>query len=166
MKKLLALFLCLLLGFSMTNAVAAETTGIELLYEGTWVQFEDGFEFYLPSEWVSYEVDEEMLLSGIAYAAGPEDGSMLVTVGWLALEKDMTVYEAQAVLAVNYPDAAVVDVNGVGLIGYMDAANNTMNCVALDGTEAGAYIFSFTPADNEDVQNLGALIASSIRNIQ
>ena len=166
MKKLLALLLCLLMGFSMTSAFAAEPVGAELLYEGVWVPFEDGFEFYLPADWVSYEVDEEMLLSGIAYIAGPEDGSMLATVGWMALEQDMTIEEAQAVLAVNYPDAAIVEVNGVGLIGYLDAANDTMNCVALDNTEPGAYIFSFTPGSNEDVQTLGALIASSIRNIQ
>lgn len=168
MKKLFALFLCLMMAFSMTAAAVAETAdsaAVELLYEGSWVQFEDGFEVYLPVDWVPYEVDEEMLLSGIAYAAGYEDGSMLMTVGWLALEQDMTIEEAQAALAVNDPDAAIVEVNGVGLIGYLDAENNTMNCVALDGTEPGAYVFSFFPGDDEDVQTLAALIATSIRNI-
>ena len=48
MKKLLAVTLCLLLAVLVTAVAAAEA--VEGLFDGTWVQFEDGFEIYLPSD--------------------------------------------------------------------------------------------------------------------
>ena len=48
MKKFLALILCLMMA-CMSIAVAEETA-IEDQYDGSWVQFEDGFEIYLPND--------------------------------------------------------------------------------------------------------------------
>ena len=62
MKKVLAILLCLLMALSMSCAFAeTATTAAEMLYEGVWVQFEDGFEFYIPANWVQFECTEEML---------------------------------------------------------------------------------------------------------
>ena len=44
MKKFLALaILCLMMALSLTPALA-EAAVVETLYDGVWVQFEDGFE--------------------------------------------------------------------------------------------------------------------------
>ena len=65
MKKFLALLLCLMMALSL-GAASAETTqhAAEVLYEGSWVRFEDGFEIYLPSEWYEFECTEEMNAQG------------------------------------------------------------------------------------------------------
>ena len=53
MKKLLALVLCLMMACTLSAAVA-EDAAREDLFEGAWVQFEDGFEFYLPAGWYAF----------------------------------------------------------------------------------------------------------------
>ena len=61
MKKILALVLCLMMALSLTSALAeAPLTLAEQSYEGVWVQFEDGFEIYLPAEWVEYENEHKI----------------------------------------------------------------------------------------------------------
>jgi len=168
MKKFLAMILCLMMVFSLTSAVAqeAEVEPMEMLFDGVWVQFTDGFELYLPSNWVEYELTLEDNANGIFYAAGSEDGTYSALIGWQPLEAEMTIEEVQAAMVVDYADASVVEVNGVGLVAYIDTENNLLNCIALDATEPGYYLFAFSPADDENFQNMASLIASSIRNIE
>ena len=162
MKKVLALILCLLTVCTMSAALAEPS--VEELYDGTWVQFEDGFEFYLPADWCAFECTPEMNEKGIFYMAGTEDLSYSCSLSWKALEADLSIEELQAQMATVYPDAQVVEINGVGLVAYVDAANNLLNCIALDATEPGFYLFCFSPADDADFQLLASAIASSIRN--
>lgn len=163
MKKLLAVALCLLLAVLMTGVAAAEA--VEQVFDGTWVQFEDGFEIYLPSDWYEIECTEEMNAQGIFYMASSEDGTHSCTMAWQALEEDCTVEAFHAELVEAYPGAEIVQVNGVALIVYADLENNLLNCIALDANEPGFYMFAFSPADDEDFQNLAAAIAASIRNL-
>lgn len=167
MKKFFALVLCLMMAFCAVSAVAEEPEiePIEMLFDGTWIQFEDGFEFYQPAEWMQYELTEEHYAQGMFYAAGSTDGMYACVVGWRAMEQEMTIEELQMAMSAQYPDAAAVEVNGVGLVAYIDVERNLLNCLALDATEPGFYLFAFSPADDADFQNLASLIASSIRNI-
>lgn len=162
MKKVLALILCLLMVCTMSAALAEPS--VEGLYDGSWVQFEDGFEIYLPNDWCSFECTEEMNAQGIFYVAGTEDMSYSCTLAWKALDAELSIEELQAQMVQTYPDAEVVEVNGVGLITYVDSANNLLNCIALDAAEPGFYLFAFSPADDADFQMVAAAIASSIRN--
>ena len=173
MKKVLVLLLVLMMACSMFSAVAenalagaSEVDPIEMLFDGVWVKFEDGFEFYLPSNWVEYELTQEDHANGIFYAAGSEDGTYSALIGWSALEAEMTIEELQVALEDVYPDADVVEVNDVALLAFIDAETNLITCIAMDGTEPGYYMFAFSPADDENFQNLAALIASSIRNCE
>ena len=182
MKKFLALVLCLMMACTLSAAVAesadatesadvtessdgAESSNLEELFDGAWVQFEDGFELYLPADWVEFETTEEMNAKGIFFIAGTEDMSYSCTLAWQPLEAECTLEELQPTMAAKYPDAEVVEVNGVGLIAYTDAENNLLNCVAMDAAEPGFYLFAFSPADDEEFQNLAGLIAASIRNM-
>ena len=162
MKKLLAVTLCLLLAVLVTAVATAEA--VEGLFDGTWVQFEDGFEIYLPSDWYEFECTEEMNAQGIFYVAGTEDMSYSCTLAWKALDAEISIEDLQAQMVQTYPDAEVVEVNGVGLITYVDSANNLLNCVAMDAAEPGFYLFCFSPADDADFQMVASAIASSIRN--
>ena len=163
MKKFLALILCLMM--ACVSIAVAEEVAIEDLYDGSWVQFEDGFEIYLPNDWYSFECTEEMNAQGIFYVAGTEDMSYSCTLAWKALDAEISIEDLQAQMVQVYPDAQVVEVNGVGLITYVDSANNLLNCVAMDAAEPGFYLFAFSPADDADFQMLATAIASSIRNI-
>lgn len=163
MKKFLALILCLMM--ACVSIAVAEEVAIEDLYDGSWVQFEDGFEIYLPNDWYSFECTEEMNAQGIFYVAGTEDMSYSCTLAWKALDAEISIEDLQAQMVQTYPDAEVVEVNGVGLITYVDSANNLLNCVAMDAAEPGFYLFCFSPADDADFQMLATAIASSIRNI-
>ena len=162
MKKFLALILCLMM--ACVSIAVAEETAIEDLYDGSWVQFEDGFEIYLPNDWYSFECTEEMNAQGIFYVAGTEDMSYSCTLAWKALDAEISIEDLQAQMVQTYPDAEVVEVNGVALIAYVDSANNLLNCVAMDAAEPGFYLFAFSPADDADFQMVAAAIASSIRN--
>lgn len=163
MKKFLALILCLMM--ACVSIAVAEEVAIEDLYDGSWVQFEDGFEIYLPNDWYSFECTEEMNAQGIFYVAGTEDMSYSCTLAWKALDAEISIEDLQAQMVQVYPDAQVVEVNGVGLITYVDSANNLLNCVAMDAAEPGFYLFAFSPADDADFQMVASAIASSIRNI-
>ena len=162
MKKFLALILCLMM--ACVSIAVAEEVAIEDLYDGSWVQFEDGFEIYLPNDWYSFECTEEMNAQGIFYVAGTEDMSYSCTLAWKALDAELSIEDLQAQMVQTYPDAEVVEVNGVGLITYVDSANNLLNCVAMDAAEPGFYLFAFSPADDADFQMVASAIASSIRN--
>ena len=162
MKKFLALILCLMM--ACVSIAVAEEVAIEDLYDGSWVQFEDGFEIYLPNDWYSFECTEEMNAQGIFYVAGTEDMSYSCTLAWKALESEISIEDLQAQMVQTYPDAEVVEVNGVALIAYVDSANNLLNCVAMDAAEPGFYLFAFSPADDADFQTVAGAIASSIRN--
>ena len=162
MKKFLALILCLMM--ACVSIAVAEEVAIEDLYDGSWVQFEDGFEIYLPNDWYSFECTEEMNAQGIFYVAGTEDMSYSCTLAWKALDAEISIEDLQAQMVQTYPDAEVVEVNGVGLITYVDSANNLLNCVAMYAAEPGFYLFAFSPADDADFQMVASAIASSIRN--
>ena len=163
MKKLTSVILCLLLAVMLTAVAAAE--GVESLFEGAWGQFEDGFELYLPADWYEFECSEEMNAQGIFYRAGTQDMSYSCTMAWQALEEDCTVEAFHAELVTAYPGAELVEVNGIAVIVYADLENDLLNCIALDASEPGFYMFAFSPADDEDFQNLAAAITASIRNL-
>lgn len=168
MKKVLALILCLMMALSLGSACAEPAAPIthvaEMLYDGAWIQFEDGFEFYLPAEWVQYECTEEMIDRGIFYMAGTEDMTYSCTMSWKPLEVTCTVEELYAEMLKVYPEAKCMDVSGTGLIFYDDIENNLMNYIALDATQPGFYMFAFSPADDAVFTVQAAIIASTIRN--
>jgi len=164
MKKVLALILCLMMALSLGIA-SAETAQhpAEVLYEGAWVQFEDGFEIYLPSEWYQYECTEEMKAKGVFYMAGTEDLAYSCTLAWMPLVADCTIEELHTEMVKTHPEAKVMEVSGVGLIFYVDTVNGLLNYVALDATQPGAYLFAFSPVDDEVFLVQSAIIASTIR---
>ena len=167
MKKILSLVLCLMMlftGFAFAEEATDEMPATaEEAYEGVWVQFEDGFELYLPAEWVEIEVTEEMLEGGIFYVAASPDGAYTCQLAWTALEAETAIEDLQAELAVAYPDATLMVVNEIPMIVYSDAENDMLAAVAMDAAEPGVYMFCFTPASDADYMVLAGYIISSIR---
>ena len=168
MKKILfALILCVAMAFSF-GAVAQETEILpaEELFDGVWIQFEDGFEFYLPSDWYAVaEIPQEWLEMGVFYAACTEDMAYSVTLEWHPLGEGEGIEDVLYAVMSNFENAQIVEVNGVEMVLYGNAENDQIIFIAMDAAEPGMYCFVFTPGSDEDFQLLAALIASTIRNI-
>jgi len=159
MKKFFALLL--MMAMLLTGAALAEAP-----FEGVWVQFDAGFEVLMPGEWLEMEVTEEMMTSGIFYAACSPDGANTVQMSWAALEAPMTIEEIRAALDTAYPGAEIVEFNGIQFVSCSDVENDLFSMTALDGVDLGMYTFWFTPDSDEAFVETAVAIATSIRNIE
>jgi len=157
MKKILALVLALMMALSLVPAMAES---VESYFDGTWVKFEDGFEVYLPSDWLQLEVTEEDLASGIFFGACSPDQTKLMQIAWSALEAEVTLAELQPA----FEGSKMVEVNGIQLLCIGDAANDTIAFVGLDAAEPGYYMFLFAPMSDAELLAYASVIAASIRN--
>ena len=160
MKKFFALLL-LMMAMLLTGAAVAEAP-----FEGVWMQYDAGFEILLPSDWVQYEVPEDYAAEGIFDIFASADGAFVVTAAWTALEAPATMQELQAAFVGSYPDAEVIEYNGIEFLIYSDEANDTMCISALDGVDLGLYIFTFTGMQTDADIEIATAIATSIRNIE
>lgn len=164
MKKLLALVLALLMLLSTT--AMAEEIDYSQFFDGTWVQFEEGFELYLPSDWLVLESTEEELASGIAFSVCSPDEAYYMALAWSGLEAELTIDELQAALVeAGYP-VEPVEVNNIALLVMGDAENDTLSFIGMDAAEPGYYTFIFAPMSDENLQVMASVIASSLRNLQ
>ena len=161
MKKILTLVLALMLTFTCAMA-----QGTEALFEGKWVQFEGGFELYMPSDWVAFEVTEAEQAQGIIYTAGSEDETRLMQLGWFALPQAVTIDQMQAALAQSFVIVEKVNVNGIDLLCAGDADFDSLMFVALSEGDPGYYMFVFTPMSDPTLQGYAAAIAGSLRTIE
>jgi hypothetical protein len=167
MKKLLSFILIAMLVFSCTAALA-ETAATadapaDAAFEGSWVQFEDGFEIYLPNEWLVVDPTDEMLKSGVFYAVTSPDGARNMQVAW---SEEAGATDANAVktqLEATYTEVQVLNLNGIDFVTYVDEANDSTGIVAL-GTKGDMFVFNFYPASDEAYAPIAVTIATSIRN--
>lgn len=162
MKKILALVLALAMVLACVPAMAQS---IEDLYDGVWVQFDGGFEVYMPSDWLEVELTEEDAAEGFFYSACSADQSVLMMMAWAPLETQVTLEELYEIVAANQP-AELLSVNGIGLICAGDFENGTLYFMGLDGVDLGYYTFLFAPVANEETKAYAAAIAASLRNIE
>lgn len=171
MKKLFALLLALMMLLS-TAALAEETpvsvvqkVVFEEIFPGTWVQFEQGFEIYLPSDWLVLEATEEEQAMGIAFSVASPDGAYMMTLAWSALEVEATILDMQEVLAAQYP-VELIEINGIGMLVMGDPENDTLSIIAMDAAEPGYYSFVFAPMSSEELRAYATVIAASLRNLE
>lgn len=157
MKKIFALLL--MMTMLLTGVAMAETA-----YD--WYQYDAGFEIMIPSDWDQYEVPEEFAAEGIFDIFASADGSVVVQTAWVALEAEATMQEIQAAFVGAYPDAEVIEINGIEFLIYTDEANESMVIGALDGVDPGMYLFTFTGMTTDADVEIATAIATSIRNIE
>jgi len=153
--------------FALLLMMAMLLTGAAMAQEGyDWYQYEEGFEIMIPSDWDQYEVPEEFAAEGIFDIFASADGTFVVQVAWTALEAATTMQELQTAFVAVYPDAEVIELNGIEFLIYSDEANGTMCISALDGVDLGVYVFTFSGMTNDADVETAVAIATSIRNIQ
>ena len=161
MKKWLTLIAALVMLMACIPAMAENA-----LFEGTWVQFEGGFELYRPADWVEFEVTEAEKTQGIIYTAGSEDETRLMQLGWFALPQTVTIDQMQAVLMQSFVLVEKVSVNGIELLCAGDGDIDSLMFIALSEGEPGYYMFVFTPMSDTVLQGYAAAIAGSLRAIE
>lgn len=163
MKKVLSYILVAMLAFSCTVALAESDAPTNAAFEGSWVQFEDGFEIYLPSDWLVVDPTDEMLQSGVFYAVTSPDGARSLQVAWSeeAGAEDANAVKAQ--LEAAYTDVQILNINGIDFVTYEDVQNDSTGIVAL-GANGDLFVFNFYPASDETFGPIALTIATSIRN--
>ena len=163
MKKLVSFVLIAMLALSCTAALAESDAPADAAFEGSWVQFEDGFEIYLPNEWMVLDLTDEMIQSGVFYAVASPDGARNMQVAW---SEDAGAADANAVktqLEATYTEVQVLNINGIDFVTYVDAQNDSTGIVAL-GANGDMFVFNFYPASDEAYAPIAVTIATSIRN--
>lgn len=164
MKKLLSAVLAALLIFGCVAALAESAAPADAAFEGSWVQFEDGFEIYLPSDWLVMDPTDAMNEAGIFYSVTSPDSTRNMSVAWADATGIATAADLKTQLATVYPTADILTINSVDFVTYEDTANDSTGIVALDAN-GGIFIFNFTPASDEAYAPIAVTIASSIRTI-
>lgn len=169
MKKLISLFLCMLMlvsGVVFAEEDVAGPATVEEAFEGVWVELEEGFQLYLPAEWLELEVTDEQAESGVIYSAASEDGALTFQLSWSALETETTIDDLRSELAVDYADAEIVATENATLVRYTDTENDMNVYVMLDEADAGIYRLSFCPASDEELSKTAEWIAASISPVE
>lgn len=163
MKRIMSLLLVLALSFGCIAAMAEAEAPQNAAFEGTWVQFEDGFEVYLPSDWLVLDVTQEMADAGIFYAVSSPDGARSMQVAWAESVDAATAEDVKAQLETTYSGVEILNINGVDFVSYDDLDSDCAGIAALD-PNGGMFLFNFYPASDEELAPMAATIASSIRN--
>ena len=105
MKKMLAMLLAVLTlcfgAAAMAESVpeadaAAEQAALtDLTAEGQLIEGES-FQFYIPADWETVELDDEEIAEGYVFAAASADGANSLVITYAAMDAAMTAEEAQA----------------------------------------------------------------------
>jgi len=164
LKKLLSAVLAALLIFGCAAALAESTAPENAAFEGSWVQFEDGFEIYLPSDWLVLDPTDAMKEAGIFYSVTSPDSARSMQVAWADAAGITSAADLKTAMAITYPTADILTINSVDFVTYEDTDNDSTGIVALDAN-GGMFIFNFTPASDEEFGPIAVTIASSIRTI-
>ena len=180
MKRTFAILMTLLMLFSAsalaetaTTTDAAATSIPEIVFDettaafqGNWLTFDDsGFMVYMPTDWVDMEVTEDLQAAGTFYATKSADGAFVMTVSYSPKNNATTNEELAAMLtAEGFTGVTQAIINGISVVGY-DMTEQDVSGMAFMDSEGGMYVFSFTPASNEDFTAIGQTIITSLSPI-
>lgn len=134
-------------------------------YAGTWLTFEDGFQLYLPSEWVYYEITQEQQQQGVLYLAGDASGgenAPCISVVWANNQTAQSIEDLAEELAQGgFQVDDLLSVNGIECVAYRTAAND---CSALMFFHPSyrEYVFCVTGKPYEQNVDLISCILSSL----
>lgn len=128
-------------------------------YEGTWVEFQDGFKLYLPSDWTEYQLSDEDKAEGALYAAvdaSESNGLAKVLVNW---NQDSTVHSVADIKRVfQQVDGIVAEdtllINGIPCATYATEDGTVSALMFFHPLMGEPYIFNVMVGDyskNEEI---------------
>ncbi len=141
-------------------------------FRGTWVPFRDGFQIYLPSEWVYYVLDDQETAKGVLYHAGNDGRDSLVgaarmdvVVCYNEAGQLRTLGDLEAKLSANYTGVQKIGINGIPCVTY-ESAQGDYRGVAFFHPSNPNYVFtvSVSPfgANDQNVSDVGSAILCSL----
>lgn len=121
-------------------------------YDGTWVEFEDGFKLYLPSDWVQYGLSDSQMEAGILYAAYDPSTTRIQMMVQVSACIDNTVHSIDDMKRV-MDTSADIDAEDTMLINGIPCATYSTNGGTLSGimffhpTLGAPYVFLICVGD-------------------
>lgn len=176
MKKLAVIAMSCMLALSGTSVVLAEeevptsfdvTMLNEELYEGSWINAFDVFDFYLPNDWVitcngeeGEKSDEDVLFNA---QSEDEVRNMNISYGENA-EFDLSAF-VDELLGEGADYAEVIEVNGIPAAAYVMSEDEAIcNGLVVPTEDGGMYNIIFTSMQGDDEFNsIGSNIVCSMQ---
>ena len=130
-------------------------------YAGTWVEFEDGFKLYLPSDWSEYELSDEERAGGSLYSAfdaSYSNGMAQVLVNWTADTTVHSIDDLKLTLG-QLDDISMEDtllINGIPCATYTTGDGTVRGLTFFHPLQGEPYVFNIMVGDcseNEDICN-------------
>lgn len=135
-------------------------------YEGTWVEFEDGFRLYLPPDWVSYELTDEERDDGVLYVAleDSEAGGMSLQV---TRTEDPTVHSLEEIRYIldqidGLSAGDLLLVNGIPCIAYTGTEGAVSGLTFFHPLCGEPYIINVSIGSCTENENLSSAILRSL----
>lgn len=175
MKKLISLILCLVMGLSMTAAVAEELPAVDFneanIAEigGEWMLLEQfGLQMYVPDIFGFVEVPEEMAAQGILAVMSTEDKAAGITISYCPLldhEGNQITNHTDLVnyyVSNGFENIATCLVNGLEATNFLMTPSKDMMSMIYFLADGNALTFYYTPVSNESLLALFSIVSSSV----
>lgn len=175
MKKLIALLLCLVMGLSMTAAVAEELPVVEFNEAnlegigGEWMLLEQfGLQMYVPDIFSFIDVPEELAAQGGLAVLATEDNAAGITITYSPLldgagnqitsHADLVNYYASN----GFENIATCLVNGLEATNFLMTPDRDMMAMIYFLADGNALSFYYTPVSNESMLALFSIVSSTV----
>lgn len=175
MKKLISLLLCLVMGLSMTAAVAEDLPAVDFDeaniagIEGEWVLLEQfGLQMFVPNIFGFMEVSEEMAAQGILAVMGTEDRAAGITIAYSPLldhEGNQITNHTDLVnyyVSNGYENIATCLINGLEVTNFLMTPERDMMSMIYFLSDGNTLTFYYTPVSNENLLALFSIISSTV----
>ena len=132
--------------------------------EGDFYALEEmGLGIWLPSSMEPVEVSDEDAADGIYAMMADDERALVITV---RNEEGLTLDQAyENVVSNGYVKAEIENVNGLDALIYFDEENNVAHFGLVD-SNSNMIMFSFTPIDTEEAEDLAVVVFSSIMPLE
>lgn len=130
-------------------------------YDGVWVEFEDGFKLYLPSNWMEYLPDPDQQEAGCFYQAGADDAQTNENAPYIFVlfsdAADIDSFEdfTEELEYSGYEVDGMVSVNGLVGLAY-SYEEYDMSGIAFFHPDTDDYVLSvvtYNYSKNQDIQS-------------
>ncbi|MDO4619503.1 MAG: hypothetical protein Q4B09_02675 [Lachnospiraceae bacterium] len=136
-------------GFATTYNLIDQT-----VYEGTWLETGYGFDLYLPKDWKTITITDELAADGLVFGlTDPEEkwGFSLFRTPAEQLDGATieSLYEQLSAAPETYANCSYETVNDIHVLVYDNLAENSAGILFFDA-DSNLYSIIFTPADDVD----------------
>ena len=133
-------------------------------FSGTWVNFDDGFRLYLPSDWQEFSFTEEQKNQGLLYVAGDGSGAEnapYLSVCWTGSNGYTTLDEiASDLTSGGFSVDDLVTINDIECVAYSSAEQN-LSGVMFYHPSSRDYVFAVVGAPYaQNVDMIASILCS------